>query len=379
MHVSGNTGKTSAGRQEQLLEELRTQIITGRLKPGERLPNRADIKQQYDVSNDTIQWAFDRLKEDGFVVARRGHGSFVAEAPPHTCQYGITFWSNPADPIFWRRIDAALLQEILLLEHSTSDRIRGYYNLNHHPDTGDLQELHEDISRHRLAGVIYASEFPEGEELLHLSQPPTPGVHLSLPSEGRRRPTVYVDHTSFLRRALEYLADRGRRRVAVLTATGSFWPDHRREAEHLVEQFGMTMHPYWQIRVSPSSPDGADSCMHLLMHEGQNEVPDGLIITDDNLTGHALSGLMAAGVRIAHDLEVVSHSNFPLAGTNGLPICRLGFDTHTILQTCIDLLQRQRNGNAPESTTHLVPAVFEHELQAGNKEHGAWRLALGAL
>ncbi len=363
-----NSEIAPGGKQEQLLVKLRKQIVSGRLCPGQQLPKRSDIKKTFDISNDTVQWAFDRLIQDGFVVARRGRGSFVAEAPPHTCQYGITFYSNPSDSFYWRRFDAALLHEASLFEHNTSDRVNAYYNLGHHLDPGDLEGFRNDIAEHRLAGVIYASEFSNGEELLQASQPHTPGVHISMPGGDRRLPTVYVDYASFLQRALQYLADRGRRRVAVLTATGSFWPEHRREAERLVEDFGMTMHPYWQVQVSPAGAEGAHGCMHLLMHEGQEEVPDGLIVTDDNLTGHALAGLMAAGVRISHDLDLVTHWNFPLSGTNGLPICRLGFDTHTILQTCIELLRQQRDGNPPEPTTHLVPAVFEHELQTGGME-----------
>ncbi len=355
----------SQAKQKDLLADLRGQIVSGTLPPGSRFPNRAEIKRTYGVANDTIQWAFDRLIRDGFVVARRGHGSFVAEQPPHLFDYGITFLTNPRDGLYWRRFDAALAQEADTIGHDGLHRFKLYHNLGIRAPSADFDRLAEDIREHRLAGMVFTGEFAGAEALLASSRPRTPGVFLTGPPQKPRSvPTVYVDHSSFFRRALDYLARRGRRRVAILTVTGGFWQQHETEVREMAGQLGLTMQPYWILEISPAGAEGARGCMHLLMHPGQNEVPDGLIVTDDNLTGHALAGLMAAGVRISQDLDVVTHWNFPLDAAAGLPVCRLGFDTHTLLQTCVDLLHQQRHGHQPpEPTTHLIPAVFEDELK----------------
>ncbi len=367
MSVRRQRMQRSQAKQKDLLADLRGQIVSGTLPPGSRFPNRAEIKDSYGVANDTIQWSFDRLIRDGFVVARRGHGSFVAQQPPHLFDYGIAFWTNPRDGLYWRRFDAALAQAADTVGHDGLHRFKPYHNLGTPAPSADFERLSEDIREHRLAGMVYTGEFAAAEALLASSQPRTPGVFLAGPPQKPRSvPTVYVDHSSFFRRALDYLSRRGRRRVAILTVTGGFWQQHETEVCEMAGQFGLTMQPYWQIQISPAGAEGARGCMHLLMHPGQTEVPDGLIVTDDNLAGHALAGLMAAGVRISHDLDVVTHWNFPLEGTNGLPVCRLGFDAHTALQMCIDLLRQQRDGLPPEPTTHLVPAVFEDEQQAGS-------------
>jgi DNA-binding LacI/PurR family transcriptional regulator len=96
------------------------------------------------------------------------------------------------------------------------------------------------------------------------------------------------------------------------------------------------------------------------MHGDAANRPDALIITDDNLVEHAQAGLIAAGIRVPDQVEVVEHCNFPwppsVLGTK-----RLGFDSHAILRACIDLIDRQRRNETVPGMT-LVPAIFEEEL-----------------
>ncbi len=355
--------KTSSAKQENLYEVLRDQIVTGALPPGTQFPTRSAIKRVCGFANDTIQRAFERLINDGFVSARRGRGSFVTERPPHLHRYGVTFFSNPADTARWRRFDTALSQEVNAITHSSGDWFELYHNINSRSDSTEVTRLCNDIQEYRLAGVIFSVQPANAEELLGHSTPRTPSVALTPCASSSGYPSrVYVDYASFFMRALQYLADRGRQRIAILTITGDFWPQHKPIAERLIADFGMTTQPYWSLEVSPAGANGACGCMHLLMQPNQTERPDGLIITDDNLTGHALAGLMAAGARISQDIDVVTHWNFPLQGAAGLPVCRLGFDNRAILQKCMELLQQQRQGVTPDPKVHLVPAVFEHEM-----------------
>ena len=64
----------------QLYRQLRTAILDGRLVPGERLPSTRDLALQIGVSRKTTLDVFERLIAEGYLQARAGSGTFVAEA-----------------------------------------------------------------------------------------------------------------------------------------------------------------------------------------------------------------------------------------------------------------------------------------------------------
>ena len=113
--------------------------------------------------------------------------------------------------------------------------------------------------------------------------------------------------------------------------------------------------------VSLSEPESARNCVHLLMHPGQAERPDALLISNDNLVEHASAGVIAAGVHVPDDLDVVAHCNFPWPAPSVLPVRRLGYDARALLKACIDSIDEQRQGRVP--ATAVIPARFENELE----------------
>jgi len=66
-------------RYHQVLEGIRAKIESGRLRPGDRLPPVRALVKASGVSSATVVRALDELERQGYVVARRGVGTFVAE------------------------------------------------------------------------------------------------------------------------------------------------------------------------------------------------------------------------------------------------------------------------------------------------------------
>ncbi len=91
-----------------LYRQLRDGIADGRLAAGSRLPAGRQSRDVYGVSRNTAGEVYGRLLAEGYVVARRGAGTFVAERPAPTAPRvdGTTtagrdprlnaFWSGPA-------------------------------------------------------------------------------------------------------------------------------------------------------------------------------------------------------------------------------------------------------------------------------------------
>jgi GntR family transcriptional regulator/MocR family aminotransferase len=65
-----------------LHRQMRSAILDGRLKPGLRLPATRALAQGLGVSRNTALAAYDLLLSEGYLVARRGAGTYVAEGLP---------------------------------------------------------------------------------------------------------------------------------------------------------------------------------------------------------------------------------------------------------------------------------------------------------
>jgi GntR family transcriptional regulator/MocR family aminotransferase len=65
--------------RQQVYQELRRAIEQGTFKPGMRLPASRAQAITLGVSRNSVLWALDRLQSEGYVVARVGDGSYVAD------------------------------------------------------------------------------------------------------------------------------------------------------------------------------------------------------------------------------------------------------------------------------------------------------------
>lgn len=62
---------------KQLYDELRGAILTGRLKPGERVPSTRSLSQSLGVSRTTVTQSYEQLLSEGYLRATTGSGTFV--------------------------------------------------------------------------------------------------------------------------------------------------------------------------------------------------------------------------------------------------------------------------------------------------------------
>src|SRR5437660_10526240 len=71
---------------QQLADELREQITSGRLRPGERLPTEPELCARSGVSRSTVREALRLLTSQHLIVTTRGvtGGSYVARPTPAT-------------------------------------------------------------------------------------------------------------------------------------------------------------------------------------------------------------------------------------------------------------------------------------------------------
>lgn len=62
---------------EQLMDQVKSQIICGEIKENEVLPSVRSLSGELKISALTVKKAYDRLEEEGFVITVHGKGTFV--------------------------------------------------------------------------------------------------------------------------------------------------------------------------------------------------------------------------------------------------------------------------------------------------------------
>ncbi len=125
---------------------------------------------------------------------------------------------------------------------------------------------------------------------------------------------------------------------------------------------GLATQPYWNLNFHPSLTESAQNSTHLMMRWSKKEIPDALIVTDDNLVEPVVAGLVDAGVKVPDDVELVTYCNFPAVTRSILPAKRLGCDCNELMRRCIEIIDMQRHGEVPPPMTS-VSARFENEIE----------------
>ncbi|QGP90858.1 Bacterial regulatory protein, gntR family [Neomoorella glycerini] len=63
----------------QVKQGLLRQILAGVYKPGDQLPTVRQLAVELSINYNTVNRAYMELEREGFIVSRKGKGTFVAE------------------------------------------------------------------------------------------------------------------------------------------------------------------------------------------------------------------------------------------------------------------------------------------------------------
>ncbi len=90
---------------EQLMEQIKSDIINASLKEGEALPSVRSLAGELRISALTVKKAYDKLEEEGFVTTIHGKGTYVTASDK---QLALEARQKEAEADFEKAIDRAL-------------------------------------------------------------------------------------------------------------------------------------------------------------------------------------------------------------------------------------------------------------------------------
>ncbi|MFI0791684.1 winged helix-turn-helix domain-containing protein [Micromonospora rubida] len=65
---------------QRIADDLREQIASQKLKPGDKLPSKRELREAYGTSAQPVDAALFLLRAEGLIEGRQGKGTFVLGA-----------------------------------------------------------------------------------------------------------------------------------------------------------------------------------------------------------------------------------------------------------------------------------------------------------
>lgn len=346
-----DTKEQSAPSSHRIVAHFKNLILDGKLRPGDRLPKRKELVDQFGGSQSTIQLAMDDLEEQGFIeILSRKSGTVVSKHLPHLTRYKVLV----AYPRTQRSSFLSTMREMAEEISATSHRDISFFHL-----VADLQQTEtlatfvREVEHNRLAGLIFLLMPVSFRRSPVLEAHGLPRVAIAPVDQARGLPAIWIDYRDFFVRAIDLLKRRGCKHIALAAPDG--WADTEQNLTSPFEQAmldaGLRNDPRLQIFL-PMNPHAAQHTVSLMMQHVWNNHCDGLIVADDHLLEPIGEGLLAAG---AADLPLVCTANLP-----NLPQCPMGvsllpFEVKKLLLSACDYIDAIKGNRKVPELTLLKP------------------------
>lgn len=66
---------------DQVVGQIKLMVVSGRLKPGEKLPSIRRLAEELKINPTTVSRIYTQLAQEGVVALRQGQGAFVTDGP----------------------------------------------------------------------------------------------------------------------------------------------------------------------------------------------------------------------------------------------------------------------------------------------------------
>lgn len=162
-------------KYRQLLQLLRTRILSGELPPAARLPTEDELMRSFGVARGTVRRALEQLEAEGLIHTTQGSGSYVNDAHPNAVPFRFACAGRPQATfrVLAREVipaEAAIAERLALplgepLIHIARQRLLGPrvvgYSERYLPRSLCPDLLAEDLSAHSIHDLLVArSELP---------------------------------------------------------------------------------------------------------------------------------------------------------------------------------------------------------------------------
>jgi len=338
-------GKPLACHQ-QIHQVVVRAIEGGALEAGARIPAERKLAELCGVSRTTVRLAMESLVHQGYVEKHAGSGIFVAFQPARRSVGCMLPAVNPYGRYQWH----VLLAQSILREV----RSRGYEDVVYLMDSAeDYAHLERDIGRGRIDGLLSVS-------LLDSVSCSLPVVYVNSKMDGF---CVNIDYSRMVRQGVEFLAARGRRKIALFTyKSKDKWAKQIEQAfRQILRECDLSFREEWFVEVEnlreKGRPEEEGGKQALLQLWQSRQRPDAILFIDDWFGLGGMQALMELGVEVPDQVMVATHVNQGYDLPFPCPTAKLQIDPRELARAMVDLLQEVWDGKTGSREVMVAPVL----------------------
>lgn len=367
-HASNKTESAFATKTERVASVLLSMAL--KAVPGAKLPTIRELCGSLAVSKATLAAALSEMEKKGVIERRHGSGLYATGAIHKGIGmvFGADIFGTGAAPVC-----RMLLDRSHSMVEERNFRFSFYFDLSgrsvSRPFAG-RHDLLQDVRSGRVTGLLLLwCPNPEREAWLRTLGVPVvslQGEIQLLPASASARGVVGLDYLEMIRLGIAALANRGRRRLALITPFGVLRPHDadRRAFAGTLASLGLD---FRENRIWETALDRDYTAAGLTReHQGLQAAkalfaaglpaPDGLVVLDDRMASGVLAGLQQLGLRLGRGLDVATHGNRGLPTLQGHEdaLILLEVDPNEIAESMLAMLEAGMEGRAPAADVAII-------------------------
>jgi GntR family transcriptional regulator of arabinose operon len=309
-------------KYQQVLDTIKTDILSGRYQPGQKLPSEAGLLKRFGMSRITVGRALRELQQAGLVQRRAGSGTYVASASSDDS--GLLFGllvPNPGDTEIFGPICQGMSEAPQARKNAL---LWGNIAADHGMKDEQTRQLCKQYIAKKVAGVFFAplertaaSDETNDRVISALELAGIPVVLLDrcfLPYPKRsRHDLVGIDHRRAGYTITEHLLEVGCRRIAFVAYSNSASTVAARIAGYREALFvaGIPVEPALVQRLNSDDESEVRRVMEMLK-------PEAIVGANDRTAGHLMHSLIRLNYRVPEDVRIAGIDD--VAYANLLPV-----------------------------------------------------------
>ncbi len=291
---------------QQLRENLRTEILGGRYKPGSQIPTEAEMISNYGVSKITVRRALQDLTSEGLLVGHRGKGTFVNPSKFSTAATLLFIHAeetSPQHPYTQMLINGVHSENSNARPFRVELMARPYMELQSDDDT-----TVEQLAKHaRISGIVALPRLRKAQvqRLLDMDIPVAIIEHTdyeTLPG----MVTIETGPSSVYDYQLRHIKEIGADRVGIITDYMTLPPTHIDNIRLTMKKFDV---PIIEDAFEPADFGINDARAATLRLLDRHPDLDAIIAIDDLTALGALMACQERGLRVPDQIAIIGSGN----------------------------------------------------------------------
>lgn len=342
-----------------LMEQLKADILSGTISPGEKLPSENELSQTYSLSRHTIRKALGILEQEGYVEAFHGKGTFCSEKTRHmkksrNIAVVTTYISDYIFPRLIQGMDNVLSEQgySIILKNTGNSRAKEARCLEELLQK-DIDGLIIEPSKSQM--ICKHGNLYESLEKFKIPYIFIQGIY----TEMKDKSHILMDDEMGGYQVTKYLLDLGHRRIA-----GFFKADDVQGLERhkgyvrALQEAGITYNPDDVVWFHTEDRKVKPAIMAREMVKSER-MPDGIVCYNDQIAVQVMEALESIGVNIPEDVSVTGYDN-SLYAQRGSGITTIAHPQEKLGEMAAELILEKING-VPEEESK-VERLIQPEL-----------------